>query len=724
MQLYWQAFGSDSRDQVRKYAFVHTQLVRLGIGRVVGRHHSLSQPFADGSTQHGQRGVDIRSTVVDSRKCVTVNVDPSFHDASADPADVHGIADIAQSTRIIFDGGPGDDESCTGLDFLPCRVRVTNAAPHDDGDIDIRGNRLHHASVYRLLRATTRLQIDHSHAQILCRQSVGHRDVSFGSWNRPGRAHVLGRCECARFNQHVGRSDDFNTVFFQDRCRTNLLSDQQLRISAADHRQEQNRISIGHDLTGIARKGDDGNIDDFVEPIEKRRIARRRQHETRADKDGIRPGRRASFGTLGQVFEGQPWTIRRIHIAGNTKTREKVIRREVELRPGDVYKQNLVQESQRRIYMLNFFRDVQLQPEYSPVEGERYVDLTFQVEERPTGQASMGAGYSDRDKLVGQIGLQIPNFRGLGQNLDFSWEFGTRREQFLVGFTEPWLFDTPTSLAVRVYTLNQNYYDYYDYRRDAISVRVGRRLRKPAYSSLSMGYRLENSNYSDFSSEYASLSDESRYQPRTTSTFDMTYQRDTRDLAQFATRGTLFSYKPEIASSLVAGDVDFHRHEVGFNYYHPSWWKFVLSLETKVAVVDGFSKFDNDNIPFWERFTPGGVDWWDGQVRGYPDQSLGPRQSGIPIGGNSMMVLNLEYRFPLAEQQVYGLLFADAGNAWAKIGDISPLDLRRSVGFGFRVMTPMLGMIGFDFGYGFDRRKVDGAQAGWSTHFQFGPQFF
>ncbi|MBT4496228.1 MAG: outer membrane protein assembly factor BamA [Gemmatimonadetes bacterium] len=425
-----------------------------------------------------------------------------------------------------------------------------------------------------------------------------------------------------------------------------------------------------------------------------------------------------------QVFEGQPWTIRRIHIAGNTKTREKVIRREVELRPGDVYKQNLVQESQRRIYMLNFFRDVQLQPEYSPVEGERYVDLTFQVEERPTGQASMGAGYSDRDKLVGQIGLQIPNFRGLGQNLDFSWEFGTRREQFLVGFTEPWLFDTPTSLAVRVYTLNQNYYDYYDYRRDAISVRVGRRLRKPAYSSLSMGYRLENSNYSDFSSEYASLSDESRYQPRTTSTFDMTYQRDTRDLAQFATRGTLFSYKPEIASSLVAGDVDFHRHEVGFNYYHPSWWKFVLSLETKVAVVDGFSKFDNDNIPFWERFTPGGVDWWDGQVRGYPDQSLGPRQSGIPIGGNSMMVLNLEYRFPLAEQQVYGLLFADAGNAWAKIGDISPLDLRRSVGFGFRVMTPMLGMIGFDFGYGFDRRKVDGAQAGWSTHFQFGPQFF
>ena len=94
------------------------------------------------------------------------------------------------------------------------------------------------------------------------------------------------------------------------------------------------------------------------------------------------------------------------------------------------------------------------------------VDMVFNVDERPTGQASMGAGYSDRDKMVGQLGLQIPNFRGMGQSLDFNWEFGTRREQFLVGFTEPWLFDTPTSLSARAYTQNIQYYDYRraDYR--------------------------------------------------------------------------------------------------------------------------------------------------------------------------------------------------------------------------------------------------------------------
>lgn len=430
-----------------------------------------------------------------------------------------------------------------------------------------------------------------------------------------------------------------------------------------------------------------------------------------------------------QIFEGQPWTIRKVDIAGNTKTHEKVIRREIELRPGDIYQQNLVQESQRRIVLLNFFKDVQIQPEYSPVEDERLVDLTFNVEERPTGQASMGAGYSDRDKLVGQIGLRIPNFRGMGQNLDFSWEFGTRREQFLVGFTEPWLFDTPTSLTVRIYTMKSQYYEFYDFERNSVNIRVGRRLKKPAYSSLSFGYRLESESYSDFGENFdRSLLDNPlyarRYEERLTSGFELVYSRDTRDQAQFPTKGTLFTYTPEIASSIVAGDVDFHKHEVGFNYYRPSWWKFVWSLETKVAVIDGFTAEDDLNLSIWERFSPGGVDYWDGQVRGYPDRSLGPRISNVNIGGRSMIIANLEYRFPIAEQQVYGIVFADAGNAWESVSDLNPLKLRRSLGFGFRVQTPMLGMIGFDFGYGFDRKKVDGIPAGWNTHFQFGPQFF
>ena len=428
-----------------------------------------------------------------------------------------------------------------------------------------------------------------------------------------------------------------------------------------------------------------------------------------------------------QIFEGQPYKIRRINVAGNTRTREKVIRRELELRPGDIYQQSLAQESQRRLHMLSFFKDVQIEPEFSDDPEQRYVDLNFVVEERRTGQAMMGAGYSDRDKLLGQIGLQIPNLRGTGQNLDFRWEFGTRREQFVLGFTEPWLFDTPTSFAARVSILSLDYFNYYDSQRNSVSVRIGRRLKWPAFSSISAGYQLEEVSYSDIAEGY----DESRLRPVTTSSFNLYYQRDTRDFPQFPTKGTLITYRPEIATSAAGGNVDFHRHEVTYNYYRPSWWKFVISAEAKVAFIDGFSEVDDRNISIWDRFSPGGVDYWDGQVRGYTDRSLGPRDNGFPLGGTSMMVFNLEYRFPISEQSVIGLLFADAGNAWQDVGALSPLhprrslgDLRRSVGFGFRVMAPMLGMIGFDFGYGFDRRDVDGTPPGWITHFQFGPQIF
>ena len=424
-----------------------------------------------------------------------------------------------------------------------------------------------------------------------------------------------------------------------------------------------------------------------------------------------------------RVFEGEPWRIRRIDFAGNIKTREKVLRRELAMRPGDVFKSSQLQESQRRLYILGFFDNVEVRDQASGVGDEKQIDLTFNVAERRTGAASMGAGYSDTYKLVGNIGLQIPNFRGLGQSLDFSWEFGTRRKQFLVGFTEPWLFDTPTSTSVRVYSLTQQYLEAFDFHRNSVSVRLGRRLKKPAFASVTLGYQLRTQKYTDFSQDFDSSLPQ--YQPQTTSSLEVVFRRDTRDLPDFPTQGSVISYTPELASSIIAGDVDFHRHELTANIYRPSFWRFVLALETKFALIDGFSKFDDTHITFWDKFTPGGVDWWDGQVRGYPDASLGPRDAnGNPIGGRSMMTVNLEYRFPITERQVVGLVFADAGNAWRGVDDFNPIDVRRSVGVGFRVLTPMLGMIGFDFGYGFDRREVDGREPGLSTHFQFGPRFF
>jgi outer membrane protein insertion porin family len=124
-------------------------------------------------------------------------------------------------------------------------------------------------------------------------------------------------------------------------------------------------------------------------------------------------------------------------------------------------------------------------------------------------------------------------------------------------------------------------------------------------------------------------------------------------------------------------------------------------------------------------YTPGGVDIFDGtMLRGYPDQSVGAQNRGGQLGGVAQLLFNAEISIPIVPNQFYGLIFADAGNAWGDVEQISMSDLRRSVGFGIRIVAPVVGIMGFDFAWGIDRRHVDGAPVQMMTHFQFGPQFF
>ena len=419
-----------------------------------------------------------------------------------------------------------------------------------------------------------------------------------------------------------------------------------------------------------------------------------------------------------QIAEGTPSKVRRVNIEGNTRTKERVIRREISIKPGQVFKRSALDRSRRDVYLLNFFSNVDVEP--SPPDEDGAIDLTFRVAERSTGMASMGAGYSGRDKLVGTIGLSIPNLFGNGQQIDFNWDFGSRRETFYLSFSEPWLFGTPTSGSVSMYRTTRSYLDYYDYRRQGGSVSMGKRLSWPdTYSRASVQYRLEEVKYFNFDDAYeGSVRDEPSW---TTSSITGRYVRDTRNMPQFPTKGTLLSYRSEVASTFFAGNANFHKHQMDANLYVPTFWKFVLSLTARTGVIKPFG--DSKDVPTIEKFTPGGVDF-DGMIRGYNDQSVGPRGTNNTLmGGRSILVLNLEYRFPLTEQQLYGLLFADAGNAWAWMSDMRLSDLRYSAGVGFRLVAPMLGTIGFDFAYGFDRRLVDGAPPQWKIHFQFGPQF-
>jgi outer membrane protein insertion porin family len=423
------------------------------------------------------------------------------------------------------------------------------------------------------------------------------------------------------------------------------------------------------------------------------------------------------------ITENNPVHVRLINIRGNTKTREKVIRRELKIKPNTIFKKTVLVRSLREVMILNFFGDVVPEWDILP-NGD--IDLRIVVEEKPTGQFSVGAGYSARDKLVGTIGLGVPNLFGTGQTATLNMELGRTRNSFDIGYTEPWFLDTPTSLSGNLYLQDRRWYDWFTERRYGGSVQVGRRLRWPDnFFRAFLGYRLEEVNYVDISDDYKRDNEENPYSvdklnwPLTTSSASVTVVRDSRDLPQFPTSGSVVSGRWELGGTILGGDWNFYKQIYSAEYYKKVIWKVVAMIKAKYGELGGIYHGEDD-IPYSERFAPGGVDP-DGIIRGYSDGRVGPYDAnGAYLRGRFELIYNFELSIPISSQQFYILLFADAGNAYATLDDVKlTRGYLRSVGPGFRIIVPMIGIMGFDFGYAFD-----GFERGqWKTHFQIGRGF-
>lgn len=426
------------------------------------------------------------------------------------------------------------------------------------------------------------------------------------------------------------------------------------------------------------------------------------------------------------ITENEPAYIRKINIAGNTKTREKVIRRELFIKPGMIFKRSLLGRSLREVMILNFFGDVSPDWEVLP---NRKIDLIIKVEEKPTGQFSVGAGYSARDKLVATIGLGVPNLLGTGQTATLNVDLGKIRSSFDASYQEPWLFDSPTSVFGHLYIQDRRWYDSFTERRVGGSVRVGRRLRWPDnYFQIYGGYRLEKVNYLDISTSYREANESNPYSvvnqdwPRVTSASSVTILRDSRDLPQFPNKGSVVSWTGELAGTVLGGNWDYFKYDFSAEYYKrlfSSPINTVIMGRARYGEIDGIDDGEND-IPYGERFSPGGVDP-DGTIRGYDDSRVGARNAdGDYLRGRFEIIYNLELSMALKEQTAYILLFADAGNAYLSLENIKPFKrFSRSVGFGFRVVIPFVGIMGFDFGFPFDGLE----KHEWKTHFQIGRGF-
>jgi outer membrane protein insertion porin family len=442
--------------------------------------------------------------------------------------------------------------------------------------------------------------------------------------------------------------------------------------------------------------------------------------------------------------EGLPSKIRYVNISGNRMTREKVIRRELALHEGDRFKRSALMRTQGDLSRLGLFEEVI--PDFAPAESTD-VDINIKVKEKQVGTASAGAGYTGTTGLTGFLELGHNNVLGNGQSLALHLERGARRSDYSLSFTEPWFRDTPTLLGMSAFNMSTEL-DLYREQRRGGSARIGRPLPWPDYSRGSIGYSLEDVTISQFG-VVPSAQDEIVFgdlitgKPVRTSSVLLDFSRNSTDNAFYPTRGTRLTWTGELAGGPFLGAVNFIKNRVEGRLYLPSFTKrFTTMVRARIGVL-GIWTGQGLPVPPYERFRLGGGTVAD-PLRGYEDYAVVPEKfirdvvyrrdttwtdtthtvvrSITPYsnkvrypGGRYMALYSVEQQFPIVVP-LRGVLFFDAGNTWDQWAEIQPFKLKLSAGVGFRMEIPMLGNIGFDYGYGFNRD--DGPR--WKGHFLLG----
>jgi len=433
-----------------------------------------------------------------------------------------------------------------------------------------------------------------------------------------------------------------------------------------------------------------------------------------------------------RVEERNQFRIGKVDILGNDKTKEKVIRRELYTVPGDYFNRGLLFRSVQNLANLQFFNVEKL---YGPdgistkLSSDSTVDVGFNVEEKSSDYLNASVGYSGSFGFSGAVGVTLTNFSiaepfslGGGQVLSFNWQFGVGSlyRTFTLGFTEPWLFDTPTSVGAEVFDTRQQY--VYDLRQSGLTIRVGRRLKWPDdffYVQGRIKYQYNNV-----------IQGQNFYKEGKTNQFTLgaLITRKNIDNPIFPSTGSSLALDAELSGGPLPGDVDYLK--IGFT---AEWYRRLFNSNriTLYTIADlGYIDeiVPGTNIQPFEFYYMGG----NGLViattslRGYDDRTVGPiNASGNVIGGRVMAKIGAEIRLSVTQEPIplWLLGFAEAGNVFESFQKTDIFDLRRSVGFGARILINPIGLIGFDLGYGFDRKEVDGKDPSWLFHFQFGKGF-
>ncbi len=437
-----------------------------------------------------------------------------------------------------------------------------------------------------------------------------------------------------------------------------------------------------------------------------------------------------------QVTEGPPSHVRQVLITGNTYTKENVIRRELDIHEGDLFRRSRLVSSRENVFRLGYFNDVM--PDIRGADSID-VDVVMKVQEKQTGTASAGAGYSSDGGLTGFLNLGHNNLFGNGQQVNIQLERGGSRRAVDLSFTDPWFRNTPLTLGGSAFIARRDIgtndvFTTYDERRRGFTLQVGRPIPHMAYTRGLVRYRLEGvrievPNPALATPQILALRTQGE---QITSSMEFAVTRNNQNHPMYPNHGQRVSVTSEFAGGILGGDTDFNKTRFDGRWYSRSILpKFANMVRLRFGSLAAYSS--DGFVPVVERFRLGGITY-DG-LRGYDDYSVVPREnetihsnaSGSNVGlgsfsrqpvpypgGTVFTALTLEQQFPVAST-VHGVLFFDAADVWNRFGDIRLFDARKSAGFGMRVEIPILGNVGFDYAYGFDRPDPR-----WKGHFLLG----
>ncbi len=395
-----------------------------------------------------------------------------------------------------------------------------------------------------------------------------------------------------------------------------------------------------------------------------------------------------------EIVEGPETYVERINIAGNTRSEEKILRREIPMAEGDLFTSQKLARAKQRLTNLNYFDKVEAKT--APGSAKDKVIVNIDVTEKPTGLFSIGGGYSSQDGVLGTLDLSQRNFLGKGWEVFLRLRGGENIQTGTIGFTEPWLFDRPLAAGFDLFNTRRLLPDY-TVESLGGDIRLGHPIGE--YSRWNAIYRVSRDRISDVS-ELGSpelLSEEGTH---LTSLVGLTLSRDTRDNIFDPTRGSTASIAVDFAG--VGFGERFVRSVVTTSYFQPTpWLNHVLSFRLMGGYAVGW---DKDPVPLFERFYLGGSN----SLRQFKSLQVSPRDgSGTRIGGNSELLGTVEYQIPL----FFGIkaaIFYDVGNVWgpdiAGGSKIDLSDLRHGVGAGFRWNSPF-GPLRVDYGIKLDRKK-------------------